>query len=203
MGGIDARTFAALKASEEIREAKRKVAKREERVVEAQERILMLKADVEEQTRIFAQSRQRNSPRVRDAKRQMNMMVEDAARLLRKARAELDVAVEAMEDLEDRHWVLLSQVASDEEFARLNAEAEREEEGEGVASVMVDDNIFNDDDSEDDNNCGVDTLTSTDDQPEDEVQVEMLSAEPKGEPVESAEMQGGEEKDNKQPQGDE
>ena len=206
MGGIDARTFAALKASEEIREAKRKVAKREERVVEAEERILMLKADVEEQTRIFSQSRQRNSPRVRDAKRQMNMMVEDAARLLRKARAELDVAVEAMEDLEDRHWVLLSQVASDEEFARLDAEAEREEEGEGVASMVVDDDIFNDDDdSEDDDNGGVDTLTTKDDQPEDEVQVEILpvSAESKGETAENAEMQGDEEKDSKQPKSDE
>lgn len=202
MGGIDARTFAALKASEEIREAKRKVAKREERVIGAEERILMLKADVEEQTRIFAQSRQRNSPRVRDAKRQMNMMVEDAARFLRKARAELDVAVEAMEDLEDRHWVLLSQVASDEEFARLNAKAEREEESEGVASVIVDDDIFNGDGSEDDNNDGVDTLTSNDDQPEDEVQVEILSAESKGETAESTEMQGDKEKDNKQPKSD-
>ena len=200
MGGIDARTFAALKASEEIREAKRKVARREERVVEAEERILMLKADVEEQRRIFAQSRQRNSPRVRDAQRQMNMMVEDAARSLRKARAEVDVAVEAMENLEDRHWVLLSQVASDEEFARLNAEAEREEEKRDVASVMVGEEIA--DDGGDDINDGVDTAAANDDQIEDEVQVEILKSEPQGEAVENVKIQGDEEKDNEPPKSD-
>ncbi len=183
MGGIDARTYAALKASEEIREAKRKVAAREERVIDAEERILMLKADVEEQKMIFAQSRQSKSPRVRDAVRQMNMMVEDAARSLRKSRAELDVAIDAMEELEDRHWVLLSQVASDEEFARLNAEAEREEEGEEGVSVMSDDEDSTGTDP-------VDTEAATGVQPETEDQntkeeKEDPKAEVDGEPAKS------------------
>ena len=183
MGGIDARTYAALKASEEIRGAKRKIAAREERVIDAEERILMLKADVEEQKMIFAQSRQSKSPRVRDAVRQMNMMVEDAARSLRKSRAELDVAIDAMEELEDRHWVLLSQVASDEEFARLDAEAEREEEGEEVVPEMNGDEDSTGTDP-------VDTEAATDVQPENEDQdikeeKEDPKAEVDGEPAKS------------------
>jgi len=201
MGGIDARTYAALKVSEEIREAKRKVSAREERVIDAEERILMLKADVEEQKKIFAQSRQRNSPRVRDAQRQMNMMVEGAARSLRKARAELEVAVDAAEDLEDRHWVLLSQVASDEEFARLNAKAEREEEeGSEVTSVINDEVVTDDaDDVDDVVDDGVNTEACSDDKSEDEGQVEMPKIELKGGGTDNAKPQGDGKGNDEQP----
>ena len=113
----------------------------------------------------------------------MNMMVEDAARSLRKSRAELDVAIDAMEELEDRHWVLLSQVASDEEFARLDAEAEREEEGEEVVPEMNGDEDSTGTDP-------VDTEAATDVQPENEDQdikeeKEDPKAEVDGEPAKS------------------
>lgn len=138
--GMDARTFAALQASEEIREAKRKVELREERVIDAEEKVLMMKADVETQRRILSSSRRGRSTRARDTLRQMNMMVEDAARSLRKARAERDMAIDAMEELEDRHWVLLSMVRGDEEFARLNAVAEAAgDEQEATGDILGED----------------------------------------------------------------
>mmetsp|Transcript_18555 Transcript_18555/g.40379 ORF Transcript_18555/g.40379 Transcript_18555/m.40379 type:complete len:900 (+) Transcript_18555:159-2858(+) len=128
--GMDARTFAALQASEEIREAKRKVEVREERVIDAEEEVLTMKAEVEAQKRVLSNSRRGKSQRARDTLRQMNMMVEEAARSLRRARAERDLAIDAMEELEDRHSLLLSLVRGDEEFARLNAMAADQNEGD-------------------------------------------------------------------------
>ena len=118
MGGIDARTHAALMAMKDIQEAEKRVEEKEELVVDAEERVLVLKADAAMQKKLLMGRSRRGDPRKLRAKNQQTRMaVEDAARVLRRVRTERDMMMDVLEDLEDRHWLLLRQLEGDKSFA--------------------------------------------------------------------------------------
>lgn len=118
MGGIDARTHAALMAMKDIQEAEKRVEEKEELVVDAEERVLVLKADAAMQKKLLIGRSRRGDPRKLRAKNQQTRMaVEDAARVLRRVRTERDMMMDVLEDLEDRHWLLLRQLEGDKSFA--------------------------------------------------------------------------------------
>lgn len=66
----------------------------------------------------------------------INVEVEDAGRLLRRARKEAQFVADKVSELEDRHWALLNQYQADQEL-----ENTAQEEGEGI------DNMENGDDT--------------------------------------------------------
>jgi len=54
--------------------------------------------------------------RLREKLRTINAGVNNAARALRRARAEVQFALNKVQELEDRHWALLSDFDAEEEF---------------------------------------------------------------------------------------
>lgn len=103
--GFDARTKATLDALDDIRNAKRKVDIKSEKVKVAKEDIIIIRADAE----LTKKRASREDPRrIRAQLLQIELQLEDAARFLRQARNEEEQAKQEMENLEDRHWALLS-----------------------------------------------------------------------------------------------
>ena len=84
---------------------------------------------------------------VRARLRQMKMEVEDAARNVRRAKAELEVARERLADLEDQNWALLSLYDADKAFQEVVETFREFEESERLeARLVVEDSELGDTD---------------------------------------------------------
>jgi hypothetical protein len=134
--GVDARTKATLDALEDIREATRKVELKEEECIEAKEDLVVMKADFALQKKRLLASID-DIRQVRARLRQMKMAVEDAARDLRRAKAELEVARERLAELEDQNWALLSLYDADKAFQEVVETFREFEESERLESRLV------------------------------------------------------------------
>lgn len=78
----------------------------------------------------------------------MKMAVEDAARDLRRAKAELEVARERLADLEDQNWALLSLYDADKAFQEVVETFREFEESERLESrLAVEDSELGDNES--------------------------------------------------------
>jgi len=76
---------------------------------------------------------------VRSRLRQMQMGIQDAARTLRRSRAELDVARDRLADLEDRNWALLSLYDADKAFQEVVETFREFEESERLETRIQED----------------------------------------------------------------
>ena len=72
-------------------------------------------------------SRRGDPSRIRRRISKMNYEIEDAARFLRRTRNGVKAARTKLEDLEDKHWALLSQYESELE---LDVDTENDEQNE-------------------------------------------------------------------------
>ena len=116
-GCVDARTYAAQTALVEIENAKKLFDQKENLVTEAEEDLLQLKREASIQKKLLlSEDDKRRSSRVRDRLRVINFDIEDAARNLRRAKAEALAAVDRLESIELRHWALLRQTEADQEL---------------------------------------------------------------------------------------
>ena len=116
-GGIDARTYAARSAIEEIEKAKANYERKEEAVTEAEQELLQLKRETNIQKKLLlSQDDRQKSSRARDRLRMINFDIEDSARQLRRAKGETLAAIDKLEDIELRHWALLRQFEADSEM---------------------------------------------------------------------------------------
>jgi len=116
-GGIDARSQAAIDAMEEIQDAKRMLEKKEAQAIDAEEMVIVAKTDANlQRKRMEARREEIGTTRLREKLRTINAGVNNAARALRRARAEVQFALNKVQELEDRHWALLSDFDAEEEF---------------------------------------------------------------------------------------
>jgi hypothetical protein len=116
-GGIDARTYAAKKAMEEIFTARTSFEKKETVVSDAERELLQLKKEASIQKKLLLSMEDRRKlPIIRDRLRMINFDIEDAARQLRRAKAEALAAIDKLESIEFRHWALLRQYEADQEL---------------------------------------------------------------------------------------
>jgi len=105
--GVDARTKAISDAFEDINEAKRKVKEKEQQVALSKEGISILRVDSELERKRLRESRI-SMRAIQDRLRRIDRKVEDAARALRYASAQLQTARDELSELEARHWAVLS-----------------------------------------------------------------------------------------------
>jgi hypothetical protein len=118
-GGIDARTYAAKMAMEEIFHARSVFEKKEAVVSEAEKELLQLKKEASIQKKLLLSMEDRRQLSiVRDRLRMINFDMEDAARQLRRAKAEALAAIDKLESIEFRHWALLRQYEADQELEK-------------------------------------------------------------------------------------
>ncbi|GFH52872.1 hypothetical protein CTEN210_09348 [Chaetoceros tenuissimus] len=124
-GGIDARTFAARSAQEEIENAKKLYEKKEILVTEAEQELLQLKREASFQKKLMlSQDDRRKKSLIRERLRMINFDIEDSARQLRLAKAEALAAIDKLESIEMRHWALLRQYEADKELSSKTLEIE-------------------------------------------------------------------------------
>jgi hypothetical protein len=127
--GMDARAKAISDALEDILEAKNKVSKKEELVMKAREDVSILRIDTELERKRLRKSRL--DPRlIQDTVRKLDLKVDDAARSLRYAQAQLKKAKDELSDLEARHWAVLGCYDSDQVEANIMAAMQELEETE-------------------------------------------------------------------------
>eukprot|EP00557_Chaetoceros_sp_GSL56_P008319 CAMPEP_0176505406 /NCGR_PEP_ID=MMETSP0200_2-20121128/16476_1 /TAXON_ID=947934 /ORGANISM="Chaetoceros sp., Strain GSL56" /LENGTH=674 /DNA_ID=CAMNT_0017904955 /DNA_START=423 /DNA_END=2447 /DNA_ORIENTATION=- len=116
-GGIDARTYAAKTAMEEIFHARNVFEKKEAVVFKAERELLQLKKEASIQKKVMLSMEDRRQLSLaRDRLRMINFDIEDAARQLRRAKAEALAAIDKLESIEFRHWALLRQYEADQEL---------------------------------------------------------------------------------------
>ena len=80
--------------------------------------------------------------KLRASLRQLDLEVRDAAQVVREAQEDLENAQVALEELEVRHWALLSQYEAEKEFQRMKQTKddglESGQEGTGVSDTGAD-----------------------------------------------------------------
>lgn len=124
-GGIDARTYAAKTAMEEIAAAKKMFELKESNVSETEKELLQLKKEASIQKKLLLSLEDRHkSSMARDRLRRINFEIEDLARLLRRAKAEALAAIDKLESIELRHWALLRQYEADQELDGKNGQSQ-------------------------------------------------------------------------------
>ena len=79
--------------------------------------------------------------RVRSRLRQMQTGIQDAARTLRRSRAELEVARDRLADLEDRNWALLSLYDADKAFQEVVETFREFEESERLGTRLDEEEV--------------------------------------------------------------
>lgn len=112
----DVQTMAAMDAMEEIKRAKKFLEKKEDMVEDAKEEVVALKADA---TFYERQLDGVGGSAARTLEKELGLIlrdVEDSQRMLRMARAERDAASRQVENLEARHWALLSEYEATQSF---------------------------------------------------------------------------------------
>jgi hypothetical protein len=102
--GIDARSKAMLDAMEELRLARSKVEAKEDQRRLAREDIVVLRADLS----LEMKRRETDPRRGRGRIRQIQFDLDDASRILRRAQLEEATAREQLQELQDKHWAILS-----------------------------------------------------------------------------------------------
>jgi len=118
-GGIDARTYAAWTAMEEIAKTKSMFEKKEDLVTKAEQDLLRLKREAGVQKkRLLMEDDRSQSSMIRDRLRMINFDIEDSARKLRRAKGEALAAIDKLESIELRHWALLRQHEADQELEK-------------------------------------------------------------------------------------
>ena len=112
----DVQAMAAMDAMEEIKRAKKFLEKKEDMVEDAKEEVVALKADA---TFYEKQLDGVGGSAARTLEKELGSIlrdVEDSQRMLRLARAERDAASRQVENLEARHWALLSEYEATQSF---------------------------------------------------------------------------------------
>lgn len=112
----DVQSMAAMDALEEIKRAKKFLEKKEDMVEDAKEEVVALKADA---TFYERQLEGVGGSAARTLEKELGLIlrdVEDSQRMLRMARAERDAASRQVENLEARHWALLSEYEATQSF---------------------------------------------------------------------------------------
>ena len=112
----DVQTMAAMDAMDEIKRAKKFLSKKEDMVEDAKEEVVALKADATFYERQLDGVR---GSAARTLEKELGRVlgdVEDSQRMLRMARAERDAASRQVENLEARHWALLSEYEASQSF---------------------------------------------------------------------------------------
>ena len=66
----------------------------------------------------------------------VNVEVEDAGRILRRAKKEAQLVAEKVDELEDRHWALLSQYRADQELETGSQEEEGTDDTGDVGAAI-------------------------------------------------------------------
>ena len=113
----DVQTMAAMGAMDEIKRAKKFLEKKEDMVEDTKEEVVALKADANFYER---QLDGVGGSAARTLEKELGLVlrdVEDSQRMLRMARAERDAASRQVENLEARHWALLSEYEATQSFA--------------------------------------------------------------------------------------
>ena len=112
----DVQAMAAMDAMEEIKRAKKFLEKKEDMVEDAKEEVVALKADASFYER---QLEGVGGSAARTLEKELGLVlrdVEDSQRMLRMARAERDAASRQVQNLEARHWALLSEYEAAQSF---------------------------------------------------------------------------------------
>ncbi len=118
-GGIDARSYAAQCALEEIEKMRDIFEGKEKLVADAEQDLLQLKREASiQKKKLLSENDRRYSTRIRDELRRINFDIEDSARNLRRAKGEALAAIDKLEDTELRHWALLRQHEADKELEK-------------------------------------------------------------------------------------
>jgi len=112
----DVQRMAAMDAMEEIKRAKKFLEKKEDMVEDAKEEVVALKADATFYERQLDGVRGSAAGTLEKERGLVLRDVEDSQRMLRMARAERDAASRQVENLEARHWALLSEYEATQSF---------------------------------------------------------------------------------------
>lgn len=112
----DVQTMAAMNAMDEIKRAKKFLEKKEDMVEDAKEEVVALKADATFYERQLDGVRGSAARTLEKELGKVLRDVEDSQRMLRMARAERDAASRQVENLEARHWALLSEYEATQPF---------------------------------------------------------------------------------------
>jgi len=112
----DVQTMAAMDAMDEIKRAKKFLEKKEDMVDDAKEEVVALKADATFYERQLDGVRGSAARTLEKELGKVLRDVEDSQRMLRMARAERDAASRQVENLEARHWALLSEYEATQSF---------------------------------------------------------------------------------------
>lgn len=106
--GMDARTKALSDALEDIQTAKLLVEERDRKVAQGREDIAVFRVDSELERKPLRQSRHLTSRQINEQIRLIDRKLDNMARSLRYDQLQLDTALEALAEIETRHWALLS-----------------------------------------------------------------------------------------------
>jgi hypothetical protein len=111
---INARQKAIEDALKDIQTAKRKLNERIKKEIKARDEVAILNVDAKAQRLKIEQSR-RGGPRYGTERlRQTELEIDEASRQLRRAKKRVDIARDELEELEDRHYALLSYYSPDQ-----------------------------------------------------------------------------------------
>lgn len=128
---VDARTYAATCALEEIENAKTVFSKKEEAVNEAEQNLIELKRELSVlKKELLEEDNRRRSSILRDEIRILNFDIDEGSRRLRRAKSEALLAIDKLEETELRHWTLLRQYEADQQLEVLGNSTKCNEEQE-------------------------------------------------------------------------
>lgn len=107
--GMDARTKAVNDALEDIHGARERLTLRERKEARALDELSVLRVDATlERKRLTQRNRRVDANYLQDKLRRLDHAIDDASRKLRLARQQTQFAREELDDVEARHWAILS-----------------------------------------------------------------------------------------------
>jgi len=129
--GVDAQTKAAMDALLEIRQAKKYLEKKENMVLDAEEEVVALKADASViERKLDAAKDGSRADKLSTELGYIKRDIEDAARMLRLARAERDAALRAVDEIKSKHWALLNEYEASVEFEEARQRKQKIQDAE-------------------------------------------------------------------------
>lgn len=131
---MNARTKAIFDALEDLNDAREKVRAREKRVELAREKVSILRVDTELERKRLRES-QEETKTLQKMIRKLDREVQDASRALRYEVSRLQLAKDELQDLEARHWAVLS--FYDADLAQRNVEEAFRELEENEPAVRL------------------------------------------------------------------
>ncbi|KAG7363329.1 hypothetical protein IV203_026689 [Nitzschia inconspicua] len=140
---MNARQKAIEDALKDIQTAKRKLNQRVKREIRARDEIAILNVDAKALRLKMDQSRSRRTSQLDvEELRAIELEIDDASRALRRARKQVDLAKEELQELEDRHYAVLSYYNPDQ-AAKLVGDALNEFSGQVVSSSSIPEDVNN------------------------------------------------------------